>query len=114
MARAIAEAIRLGYISAAHDVSDGGVAVAIAEMLIGAKGTVGFTHGTAPTGQWFSEAPHRYVVEVIEEIKVLDLLEENDLTWTRIGFTDDSAAMYINGDTIPVTDLTKAWNGEII
>ncbi len=113
VARAIAEAIRLGYISAAHDVSDGGVAVAIAEMLIGAKGTIGFS-GYAGAARWFSEAPHGYIIEVIEEIKILDLLETHGITWTRIGFTDDSGTMQINDDAIPVTDLTKAWNGEII
>ncbi len=113
VARAIAEAIKLGYISAAHDVSDGGVAVAIAEMLIGAKGTIGFS-GNAGAARWFSEAPHGYIIEVIEEIKILDLLETHGITWTRIGYTDDSGAMQINDDSISVTDLTKAWNGEII
>ncbi len=114
VARVVAEAITLGYISAAHDVSDGGVAVAIAEMLIGSKGRVGFTQGEASAAQWFSEAPHRYVVEVIEEITVLDLLEANNITWTRIGFTDDSASMSVNDERVSIEELTLAWNREII
>ena len=114
VARAIAAAIGKRLIASAHDVSDGGVAVAIAEMLIGAQGRIGFTHGEASAAQWFSEAPHRYVVEAIEDHTLFDLLEAKGLTWTRIGFTDDSAAMQINGDTIPVADLIRAWNREII
>ncbi len=114
IARALAEAIRLGHIASAHDVSDGGVAVAIAEMLIGAGGQLGFSGGDASVAHWFSEAPHRSVVEILDEKNAVALLRASGLTCTRIGSTDTSGAMQISGDSVPVSDLIRAWNREII
>ncbi|MEM8757829.1 MAG: AIR synthase-related protein [Planctomycetota bacterium] len=109
VAACIAEGIRRGMILAAHDLSEGGAAVAIAEMLIASDGIMGFGTSSAPTEQWFSEAPHRYLIQPADEIKILDLIEECDLDFCRIGFFDDSAAMTINDETIPVADLAEAW-----
>jgi phosphoribosylformylglycinamidine synthase len=59
-------AIRAGHVLAAHDCSEGGLAVAVAEGCI--AGNVGATLTLAPTGRWdvalFNEAPSRIVVAV--------------------------------------------------
>jgi phosphoribosylformylglycinamidine (FGAM) synthase-like enzyme len=57
--------IREGRVSAVHDVSDGGLLVAIAEMsLSGAKGAAlaAAPDGLAPHATWFGEDQGRYVV----------------------------------------------------
>jgi phosphoribosylformylglycinamidine (FGAM) synthase-like enzyme/phosphoribosylformylglycinamidine (FGAM) synthase PurS component len=74
-ARAVAKLIRRGMVLSAHDISDGGLLCALAEMLI-----AGFTPETAigatidlsaaaapgadPLAAAFSEAPSRYLLEV--------------------------------------------------
>ena len=68
-ARAVYQAISSGRVASAHDVSDGGLLTAIAEMLIAADGTLGAdldlaqVHADA-TAAAFSESPSRYVLEV--------------------------------------------------
>ncbi len=113
VARFVHEAISKGLVLAAHDISDGGAAVAVAEMLIASEGHLGFSTSSAAIEQWFSEAPHRYIIEANEDSDFLDLAEYRGVGITRIGFLDDSDAMEINGDPIPVADLTAAWLGTL-
>ena len=68
--RALHQAITAGHIAACHDPSEGGLAVAIAEMLIG--GRLGARVDIAPLGNvpggpaaaLFAESPSRFVLEV--------------------------------------------------
>ena len=72
IARAVAQAISQGLVRSAHDCSEGGVAVALAEMafagLVGARVDLARmpTHGTGFTAQTlaFAEDPSRYLLEV--------------------------------------------------
>ena len=59
--------IGAGTIVACHDISDGGMAMALAEMLLG--GDLGARCNAAPTGidervWWFSEGPGRFLLEI--------------------------------------------------
>jgi phosphoribosylformylglycinamidine synthase len=64
--RDVAEAIRSGRVRACHDISDGGLAVALAEMAIGGGlgGRIRFD------GDLFSEAPSRFLLEVAGDVGV--------------------------------------------
>jgi phosphoribosylformylglycinamidine synthase len=67
-ARLVADAIASGVVRSAHDVSDGGALVAVAEMLIAGSTRgrpVGF-EGSAPIDEVlaFAEGPSRYVLEI--------------------------------------------------
>ena len=68
-ARAVASLIARGLVRSAHDCSDGGLLVAIAEMLIGgdlgAEVDLAGVHAD-PVVAAFSETPSRYVLEVAE------------------------------------------------
>jgi len=70
-AAAVAGLIRAGVVAAAHDVSDGGLLTAVAEMLIAAGDGVGAevelagVHADLEAAA-FSESPSRYVIEVAE------------------------------------------------
>jgi phosphoribosylformylglycinamidine synthase len=72
-ARFVASLIAQGRVHSAHDVSDGGLLVAAAEMLIGAAGngrTLGAlinVRGAGPdAAALFGEAPHAYLLEMDE------------------------------------------------
>jgi len=72
--RAVAKAISMGLVRAAHDLSEGGLAVALAEMLfaggLGAKVTLTSVPSTDDARAnhilLFSESPTRYLLEVAE------------------------------------------------
>src|SRR5690606_10496031 len=65
-ARGVARAIRAGIVHAAHDVSDGGLLIAVAEMCI--AGGLGFVaHSTFSHCDWFCEGPSRYLLEVLPD-----------------------------------------------
>jgi phosphoribosylformylglycinamidine synthase len=65
----VRQLIGLGLVSAVHDVSDGGFAIAIAEMAL--AGNIGAIFGRSQhfsdTGFWFSESQGQYVVTVSKE-----------------------------------------------
>ncbi|MEN1705456.1 MAG: AIR synthase-related protein, partial [Planctomycetota bacterium] len=113
IARCVAEAIQLDLVEAAHDVSDGGPAVAIAEMLIAAGGELGFEGGCEDPGQLFSEAPHRYLLQAKKEIKIDDHFERHGIASNRLGFINDTGEMQLNEVHIPVADLANAWLGTL-
>ncbi len=59
--------IQEGFVTAAHDVSDGGLLVAIAEMAMAGRigaSVDGVPHGMPPHAFWFGEDQARYVVTI--------------------------------------------------
>jgi phosphoribosylformylglycinamidine synthase len=62
----VREWIEMGLVTAVHDISDGGLAVALAEMaLAGGMGAeVSAGHDLIPEGWWFGEDQGRYLVTV--------------------------------------------------
>jgi len=71
--RLVAGAIRAGFVTAAHDVSDGGVPVALAEMCIasGLGLIVGEEFFTSPAA--FEERPGRYLLELNDPARAEEL-----------------------------------------
>ncbi len=130
-ARFVAAAIRAGLVSAVHDVSDGGVACAAAEMLIAAqrrmgRGTPGGQLGAAirtpalhrdPLAACFGESPTRWVVEIdLERVPELIALRDEHAPHaevTPIGVLNDSGELAIDGEALPVDDLARAWLGTL-
>jgi len=108
-ARAVANAIAEGIVCAAHDVSDGGLLVAIAEMCF--AGNLGFEASAAYSlHEWFSESPSRYVLEVSAD--ELDQLDKalGDVPFSMVGRLDASPRLIVP-DTLEVnvSDLLSAW-----
>lgn len=125
-AHAVASVIGRGLVASAHDVSDGGVLCAVAEMLIGGDSAarIGASVNVAAVAEMsgitslqaaaFGESPSRYVLEVArsDEAAVLASLREADITAARIGETDASGRLRVTGDEQDVLDvdlLAKAW-----
>jgi phosphoribosylformylglycinamidine synthase len=118
-ARAVSELIRAGLVQAAHDVSDGGLLVAIAEMLIaapklGAAIDLGRVHAD-PIAAAFSESPSRYVLEVAEQDLAKIQAALKDIPWIPIGRLNDSARLqWVTGSVdVRVEELAAAWLGTL-
>lgn len=72
----VCHAVESGLLASAHDVSDGGAAVALAECCIagGLGAKVAFDDGLAPAASLFSETQARFIVSV-EDLNVQALIE---------------------------------------
>nr|WP_304220300.1 phosphoribosylformylglycinamidine synthase subunit PurL [Fredinandcohnia onubensis] len=110
-------AIRAGVIASAHDVAEGGFAVALAEKAFGAKG-LGVKvqiQGDAVT-ELFSETQSRFIVSVKKENKEkFEQLVRANL----VGEVTGDASYIVEDQTgkevinLPVDDLRRTWKGAI-
>ena len=120
-ARGIHQLIRHGHVVSCHDCSEGGILVALAEMLVASTGDLGasiFYHDDdADPTTLFAESPSAYIVEVSSEdtAHFADCLISNapGCDWQQIGVLDDSGSLRFEDETIPVADLTAAWLGTL-
>jgi phosphoribosylformylglycinamidine synthase subunit PurSL len=113
--RALHEAIRSGWIEAAHDCSEGGLAVAVAEMAIGGRLGVDLNpyaiHGDLVTAL-FSESVGRIICEIRPE-HLDDIVELFGDDATVIGRTNALGSVRVAGSfEVSVDVLVKAFNRE--
>jgi phosphoribosylformylglycinamidine synthase subunit PurSL len=115
-AAAVAEVMRQGLAAAAHDVSDGGLLVALAEMLIAADGRLGATVDLSgvhadPMAAAFSESPSRYVLEVAEADMTRVRAALREIPFTELGRLDDSGRLRWRSASVdePIDRLARAW-----
>jgi phosphoribosylformylglycinamidine synthase len=103
--------MRAGEVRACHDLSEGGLAVAAAEMCIGGRMGAALTlaDGDAVTAL-FSESNGRLLAEVPPEHAAAFEARFEGLPLTRLGVVSDDARLAI-GDSISlaVDELCKAW-----
>ena len=101
----------------AHDCSDGGLAVALAECCI--AGGVGFQGEFPLTGRWdaalFGENQSRIVVSVLREnVPGLErILREEDVPWTKLGLTGGDSLLIEGHLDVAVEVLEDAWRNAI-
>lgn len=113
--RALHTAIRAGLIRACHDCSEGGVAVAVAEMAIGGRLGVRFNSigdAVAAAELLFSESLGRLVIEVTMDdvVAVQQLIAE---PITHIGHvTAEQSLVLPDGSSIKLETLLTAWQSE--
>ncbi|MFB8001885.1 phosphoribosylformylglycinamidine synthase subunit PurL [Nocardia sp. NPDC056000] len=110
---------RDGMISAAHDLSEGGLAQTVIEAaLAGETGCrILLPEGTDPFVQLFSESAGRVLVAVprSEETRFTKMCTARELPWTRIGVVDQgSDAVEVQGQfTITLAELRTAFEGTL-
>ncbi|PRW63441.1 phosphoribosylformylglycinamidine synthase subunit PurL [Actinopolyspora mortivallis] len=110
---------RDGLVSAAHDLSEGGLAQGLVEMaLIGETGARVVLPEEADPFVWlFSESAGRAVVSVPrgEELRFTELCSARGLPCTKIGVVDtESRSLDIQGvGELPLTELRQAWEGTL-
>ncbi|MEO0512842.1 MAG: AIR synthase-related protein [Planctomycetota bacterium] len=119
-ARVVAELIAGGHVRAAHDVSDGGLLVAVAEMLLAGSSTaapLGLSLDTLDPIAAFAESPSRYVLEVADLARVAELL--GDTPHRVLGEINTSGTLAVGSDgpaveDLSVEDLATAWLGNVL
>jgi phosphoribosylformylglycinamidine synthase II len=103
-----------GGINAAHDIADGGLAVAIAEMAMrsgfGAEIAVpktGNLHGWA-----FGEDQARFVVTTADSQALIAAAKEAGIEITKLGMVSDQGELkFGDNDTISIADLNAVFEG---
>ncbi len=126
-ARGVAACIAAELVASAHDCSDGGLAVAIAEMLIGGHSAaaplgaqlVEPPAGVHPTAWLFAENPGRYVLEVpalkVEAVRATITGHARGVGVHQLGVLDNSGRLRGGafGLDEAVDDLAAAWRGSL-
>jgi len=115
--KAILEAIRAGLVQSAHDVSEGGVAVALAEKTFTANGLgVNVTLTGSAVTALFAESQSRFVLTVKEENAAA--FEQIVKDAQKVGVVTEDATLTISGDNGvlvegTVEEFRSAWKGAI-
>ena len=128
-ARALHGAIKAGYVRACHDCSEGGLAVALAEMVM--AGRIGAQVGlsqvvvarqTQPEDDYllFSESNGRYIVEVSAEHSDAFEAALGDVPHARIGWTTSTPSLIVSSChggpqlfELTIAELLRAWRGHL-
>jgi phosphoribosylformylglycinamidine synthase len=101
--------ILAGSVRACHDVSDGGLLIAVAEMAL--AGGVGAEllapDGVAPHAFWFGEDQARYVLAVADAAKLIQAAQEAGVPARRIGSTGGAGLTLPGGDAISLDTLRE-------
>ena len=112
----IRDIVRQSLINACHDVSDGGVALALAEMAMASKSKIGCeiqnVHDIPLYAFLFGEDQGRYVVTTSDPDKVIYAAAHAGVPAHVLGKVGGSAVVIKNGFSIPVSDfvsLNESW-----
>jgi phosphoribosylformylglycinamidine synthase len=110
-------ASRDGLLSAAHDLSEGGLAQALVESCLryGVGARVALSAGETPFVQLFSESAGRCLVAVTpaQERAFVDLCASRGLPCTRLGVTGGEAVDVDGVLTAALTELRAAYEGTL-
>jgi phosphoribosylformylglycinamidine synthase len=123
LAQLLNKAARVGHLTAAHDISDGGIAQALVEACLrrgmGAHIVLPdeFASGSDPFVFLFSESAGRALVAVPRghERAFTALCDERGVPWTGIGMVDRTCgALDIRGQfSIGLDELREAYSGTL-
>lgn len=108
---ALHKAILEGWVRSCHDLSEGGLAVAAAEMCIG--GRLGLVlDESIPAEACFAETNGCLLAEIVPAAESAFRALFIDLPLKRIGSVTAEPVLKIAGAVIPVAELVKAFTGE--
>jgi phosphoribosylformylglycinamidine (FGAM) synthase-like enzyme len=115
---AIREIVSQGHAESAHDVSDGGLAVALAECAVNGVGaSIEFKTDLRPEFALFHEGPSRIVVSTMVPEKIEEIARKYNVEALRIGVTmnvglriGDGSVTWIDS---PVDRLKQVWENAL-
>ncbi len=110
----VRDMIRAGSVSACHDVSDGGLLVAIAEMALagGIGADIDLPDGSVPVTAWlFGEDQGRYVVTTVDPVSIHALAETAGVPIAEVGRTGGAQLTVGRGNSISLSDLGELHEG---
>ena len=101
--------ILAGHVAACHDVADGGLLVAVAEMAMagGVGAELSATPGAAAHGFWFGEDQARYVLAVADAGAVIAAAQAAGVPAMLLGKSGGTDLILADGVTISVAELTR-------
>ncbi|MCX6651267.1 MAG: phosphoribosylformylglycinamidine synthase subunit PurL [Methanomassiliicoccales archaeon] len=105
--------MKKGLIASCHDISDGGLAITVAEMCLG--GDVGASLTCGSKMDLFSESNTRWVVE-IEPSKEKQFLSSMTVPVTRLGKVGGTSLKIKVEDenaSVSLSEMRKAWSGAL-
>jgi phosphoribosylformylglycinamidine synthase len=110
----VREQILAGAVSACHDLSDGGLAVALAEMAM--AGGLGAAIDALPEGvplhaAWFGEDQGRYLLSVAEPERLLDAANAAGIPALRLGTVGGETLAGPGLDAVSVAEVTRLNRG---
>jgi len=117
----IANAIREGWVTAVHDVADGGLLVAIAEMALagnmGARVDVGWKGAPGQARHLFGEGQARYVVTVAhsDDYRIVEAAKALGIAYNWIGHTggSDISIGDLGEESLPLAAIRAAHEGTL-
>jgi phosphoribosylformylglycinamidine synthase subunit PurL len=115
LATLLAAAAEAGLLASAHDLSDGGLAIALAESCLrGARGCTVSLAGD-PFTELFSESAARAVVSVKpgHEAEFAALCAANKIPATTLGETGGDTLRVDGTFEVPVDELRRVWEGTL-
>ncbi len=111
----VREQIVEGNVAACHDVSDGGILLAVAEMALagGLGADITLPEGLAPHAYLFGEDQGRYIIECAPEHVdgVLEAAGETGVSAARVGIVGADALIIGRLHTISLTEIREAHEG---
>ena len=113
----VREMIAEGLLTAVHDVSDGGLAIALAEMALAGNIGCRVTNTYDIAREWFSETQGRYVVTTWNPRKLRRILEKRGMYVHPLGRTGggsivfDGETFWGKVDEVSLADLRAAHEG---
>lgn len=117
VARCVSELIRSGVVQSAHDVSDGGVLVALAEMLIGGSSVsrpLGASVSDMSIHSAFGEGASTYLLEVsANDFGRVQGACEAGMSASVVAIIDDSGALRLHEESVDVEKLATVWRGTL-
>jgi phosphoribosylformylglycinamidine synthase len=120
--RAIAQFIAAGHVAACHDVSDGGIAVAAAEMCIASGYGITLDPDVLAAHDPFGEQPGGYLIELRDATAEMDFPVGTEAI--KLGNVQVSPRLVIStanrgesgeqaGNIIALDEMTTAWRGTL-
>ena len=112
----VREQIAFGQIKAAHDISDGGLLVALAEMALSGNlgADINIPESDTLLAWAFGEDQARYLVQVEDAVKFQALLDEHHLKGHQIGTTKDSQILTVGPDvTISLEEIRQCYESKL-
>lgn len=110
--RALHQAINQGLVKSCHDLSEGGLSVAAAEMCIGGRLGLVLDESLSPEA-CFAETNSCLLAEIDPAAEADFCALFADLPLAKIGAVTAEPVLKIAGAEIPVADLVKAFTGDI-
>jgi phosphoribosylformylglycinamidine synthase len=103
--------ILAGQVAACHDLSDGGLLVALAEMALAGDTGVALTPHASGSGFWFGEDQARYILAVADAASTLAAAATAGIPAEHIGTARGNSLTLADGDAIFLAELREAHEG---